>query len=114
MKRYFKLMYEGSGRNKVSLKYEYIGEDLLIIITGGEQHIGGMSLATKDSLQTIKKKNHKDHQLSNKVAKLIHEKTTKDTLVICGIHIKNATKEDINLIIKNTDKCINKLLKELK
>ena len=99
---------------KVYLKHEYIGDDLLIIITGGEKHIGSVSLITEDSLQTISKKNHKDHELSNRVAKLIYDKMGKDTIVICGIHIPNATKEDIDLIIKNTNKCVDKFLKEQK
>ena len=103
----------GDDELKVICEYKYIGDDLLVIISNKNPHIGGVSLFCNNTY-TIKKPNHKDHIISQKIAKQLGEILKKDVLVICGIHIDNATKKQIDLVIKNTEKCIQKLIKEIK
>ena len=104
----------GEGRYTVTLKSHKIGKDRLVIITGGEEeHIGSATLIEeKGHLQTIIKKGHKDHIVAERMANIIYDKIGKDLLVICGIHIDNASKEEIDILVDNTQACVNIFLKE--
>jgi hypothetical protein len=101
----------GEGKYKIYLKSIQIGNDLLVIITGGDEHIGGVSLIEANLLSSIKKTNHKDDVVSNIVAPIIYEKLHKDTLVVCGIHLDNASKNDIEILINNAKICVNNFIK---
>ena len=81
-----------------------IGDDYLIIITGGDIHIGAISLYEKNSFATIKKGGHKDDIITKIVAKKIYKKLKKDVIILCGIHFDNITKDKISKIIKKTKK----------
>ncbi len=104
-------MKSGKGKYKISLTHSFIGKDLLVIITGGVSHIGAVSLSEKDKISTVCKKLHKDDIITSKVAPLIYDSLGVDTLVVCGIHLDNATKNDIKILVKNAKKCVNKFLK---
>jgi len=99
----------GEGRFCIKLFYQDIGEDKLIIITGGEkEHIGSATLIEIGGfVQSFSKKEHKDYIVSEKIANIIYEEIGKELVVICGIHIDNASKEEINILIGNTQKCVN-------
>ena len=104
----------GKGRYTVTLESHKIGKDRLVIITGGEEeHIGSATLIEeKGHLQTISKKGHKDHIVSERMANIIYDKIGKDLLVVCGIHIDDASKEEIDILVDNTQACVNIFLKE--
>ncbi|AEF96768.1 prenylated flavin chaperone LpdD [Methanotorris igneus] len=98
------------GRYGVFLKHIKVGDDLVVIIGGGEkEHIGSVSLMD-GKLKTINRDNHKDYVISEYAAKLIYEKIKKPVLVICGIHIDNAKKEEIDILVNNAKKCIELFL----
>ena len=105
----------GEGRYTVRLKSYNIGKDRLVIITGGEEeHIGSATLIEeKGHLQTISKKGHKDHIVSERMANIIYDKIGKDLLVVCGIHIDDASKEEIDILVDNTQVCVDRLLSQL-
>ncbi len=100
----------GDNRCAVTLKYFDIGEDLLVIITGGKEHIGAISLMDNGLYSSVVKSGHKDEMISKFVIKTISSVINKDIAVTCGIHIDNATKDEIETIFKNTEKCIEKFI----
>jgi len=85
-----------------------------VIITGGEkEHIGSATLKEKqEGIQTISKKNHKDYIVAEQLIEVIYDKIKKDSLVVCGIHIDHATKEEIDILVQNAQKCVDIFLKE--
>ncbi len=97
---------------KIKFKSLQIGDDYLIIITGGDAHIGAISLYEKNSFLTIKKVSHMDDVVTKMVAKKIYKKLNKDVTVLCGIHFDNITKNKISKIIKKTKKETKKWIKE--
>ncbi len=105
----------GEGRYTVTLKCHKIGKDRLVIITGGEEeHIGSATLIeSKGHLQTMIKKGHKDHIVSEKMANIIYDTIEKDLLVVCGIHIDDASKEEIDILVDNAQACVDRLLSQL-
>jgi len=106
----------GEGRYTIRLESYNVGKDMLIVISGGEEdHIGSATLIeTKGHLQTIIKKGHQDHIISEKMANIIYDKIGKDLLVVCGIHIDDASNEEIDMLVDNAQRCVNIFLKEAK
>ena len=104
----------GEGRYSVGLDSYAIGKDRLIIITGGEEaHIGSATLIeAKGQLQSMIKKGHQDHVISEKMANMIYDTMGEDLLVICGIHIEDASKEEIHILVRNAQACVDNFLKE--
>ena len=104
----------GEGRYSVRLESYDIGKDMLIVITGGEEdHIGSATLIeAKGHLQTMIKKGHQDHVVSEKMANIIYDTIGKDLLVVCGIHIDDASKEEIDILVKHAQACVDTFLKE--
>lgn len=101
----------GEGKHKVWLISFNLGDELLIIIGGGEKpHMGGISICTGTPPISISLPNHKDYLISHNAAWKIHRKYNRNVIVICGIHIDNATKEDIEILLRNSEKCIEKFI----
>jgi len=93
----------GKGKYKVWLKQERVGDDLLFILGGGEQsHIGGMVVCEPDKTpQVIRLEHHYDYVILEPLAQAACQKYKKKVVVVGGIHIENATKEEIQHIVKN-------------
>lgn len=100
-----------AGKHTIILEQHNIGNDVLVMILGGdEHHIGGISVAypTKShyrdavtiSLNSFTLPGHKDYVLSNSLAEKISNALEKVVTVIVGIHIENATKDEIQLAVK--------------
>jgi gallate decarboxylase subunit D len=112
------------GRIKINLKAIPVGEDLCIIISGGDApHIGCVTLsiprpslsdpninsATTSVFNLI---GHKDDEAARYVSHTLSSKLNKNIVVTCGIHVDNITTEEIettiNLVKLITDTLIRK------
>lgn len=101
-----------SGRININLKAMYVGDDLLIVLCGGDRsHIGGISYGgVNDDKQTISFKNHKDYILSDLFSKEISQ-IYKGNYVICsGVHLDNMTKEEINTVKKLSEEILEEMI----
>lgn len=93
-----------------------IGRDLLLIISGGESHIG--SLAFTDKKSDIKQRSfslegHKEEKLANSALNKLKQVTTGELTVIGGIHYDNLNLKQINKIVKNCDELEEKIFNYL-
>ena len=116
---------EGKDKYKVKLVAIKSGEDLTVIISGGEKpHIGAIAVSIpRPSLKDSNKVSastsvftltgHKEDELSKQTAENITKITKKITVVIVGLHIENATFQDIEYLIQNTQKVVDKLRRKL-
>jgi len=106
----------GEGKYTVRLESYNVGKDRLVIIIGGEEeHIGSATLIEEtDHLQTISKQGHKDHIVSEKMANIIYDTIGKDLLVVCGIHIDVASKEEIDILVDNAQACVDRFIEKEK
>jgi len=104
----------GKDKTKVDLKYFRLGKDLLVIITGGDAHIGAVTLSEEGCYSTLSKRGHKECIITKQIAPRIQNFFKKDVLVVCGIHIDNATSNEINILVENAKKCVEIFLKEFR
>lgn len=109
------------GSISLVILHHRVGTDLQITIYGGdEHHIGGIAFAyptkshyrdaTTVSVNTITAPGHKDYIVANSSAEKICKAMSIPTLVSVGIHVDNATKEQIDAIIKEVDSMIDELI----
>lgn len=116
---------EGKDKHKVKLVAVKSGKELTIVISGGEKpHIGAVAIAIP--CPSLKKSNkasvsssvftligHKEDELSKQIAENITKVTKEVTVAIVGLHIDNATSQDIECLIQNTQKAVEKLVGKL-
>jgi hypothetical protein len=116
---------EGKDKYKVKLTAVSSGEELTVIISGGEKpHIGAIAISIpRPSLKDSNKASastsiftltgHKEDGLSKQIAENITKLTEKVTVAIVGIHLDKATPKEIECLIQNTQKTVDKLRKTL-
>lgn len=105
------MITSGNGKYKVWLKEEKVGDDRIYILGGGEDaHIGGAVIARPDKeTKIIRLGKHYDHIVLQPIAEEGCKKYNTTVIALGGIHVENATKEEIDIIVKNCEellKCI--------
>lgn len=93
----------GSGKYTVWLRMEELGENRLYMLGGGERtHIGGVVVKEPDNeIQVIRLGGHYDHQVLEPIAIAACEKYSTTVVVVGGIHVDNASKNEIEKLVEN-------------
>jgi hypothetical protein len=102
----------GMGRHMIWADFINAGDDLVVFIGGGEcPHIGSWSVCDpgKEPL-SMGVPCHKDHIISSKASKKIADISSRRCLVIAGVHTDGASRDDIEKLLGNSDKCVDMLL----
>ncbi|MFX0106822.1 MAG: hypothetical protein ACFE7R_00915 [Candidatus Hodarchaeota archaeon] len=109
------------GRQKIFTEVKKIGNDLLVVIYGGdEHHIGGVAIAypttshyrdaTTVSVNTITFPGHKDYIVATSAAETICKALSLPVVASVGIHYDAATPSDIKEIVKAVEDMVNELV----
>ena len=101
----------GDGRYKVWLRKEHSGDDLVYILGGGDlSHIGGVALKVPgEDLKMMRIGNHYDHHVLGPIAQEAEKKYGKTVVVVGGVHIDNASKEEIETVVSNCRELLDHL-----
>jgi hypothetical protein len=93
----------GEGKYAVWLKEKQIGTDRVYLVGGGEKpHIGGVVICEPDNPpQIIGLEGHRDVVILTPIAQRACEKYGTTVVVVGGVHIENAKKEEIEKVVKN-------------
>lgn len=103
----------GEGRYEILLRVQATADGLSSLLTGGEKpHVGGMAMSVPRAGQSggkilcdtwiTPRPGHRDAELAARVSELICSATNQTTAVVCGIHIGNAQKSEISLLVENS------------
>ena len=97
------MITSGEGKYKVWLKRDDCGDDLVYVLGGGEKsHVGCVVVCKPgESPTVINFKDHYDHEVIEPLALAACEKYGKTVVVLGGVHIDNATKDEIDILVKN-------------
>ncbi len=100
------------------------GNDLIVIIKGGEIHVGavGVSIPADSShfknkiisTSTITLPGHKDDVVCKLIGEKIAKELNKIVCVICGIHYDNLKKNEINEILDLCEKLGEKIIEKFR
>ena len=105
------MITSGKGKYRVWLKREKIGDDWVFFLGGGERsHIGGVVICEpgKPSL-AIGLTGHYDDIVLKPIAELACKKYKTKVVVLGGVHVDHATKQEIDLLIENSKKLVEKV-----
>ncbi|MGN0352937.1 MAG: hypothetical protein ACI4ES_14905 [Roseburia sp.] len=107
----------GDGKYKIKGQAVLSGTDMTFIFAGGQlHHIGAVSIChyskeeQKVILDTVVMKGHKDHFLSKKIAEDCAHRFHNVVCVTVGIHVDNATNDEIELLSRNCMDCYKGLI----
>lgn len=95
----------GTGRTAVRLQLVPVGGDLLLMLTGGRAHVGAVAVAVPGDgvpwVDLIEIGTHREGPLAREGANLICGHSNRTVTVTAGIHIDNATDDEIQEITAN-------------
>jgi hypothetical protein len=105
------MITSGEGKFKVFLEEKKIGNDLIYILGGGERsHIGGVVICEPGKEpNVIRLKGHYDDIVLKPIAVAACNKYKTKVVALGGVHVDNASKKDIDLLVSNCKelvKCI--------
>lgn len=101
-------------KNSIKLQASvlHVGDDLLIVVTGGDKpHIGASVLANHSQFKSISFKFHKDDIALKIIANELKKHTKKNICVIGGIHVEDITKKQIKQVLSMSEKLAKKIVK---
>ncbi len=101
----------GSGKYRVWLKETKHGDDIVLFLGGGEKpHIGSVVLCEPDKkTRVITRETHLDWMVGKPIAEKVCKKRKKPVLCVAGVHVDNASKNEIEQLKENCRKLGKKL-----
>ena len=113
------------GRIKINMIYTLIGDDLFVIISGGDcPHIGCVTLSVprpslsdgniiSSTTSVLNLVGHKDDEAARNISHILSSNLNKNVVLTCGIHVDNITKEEIKTVIELLNELLEIMLKKL-
>lgn len=112
-------LHEGSGRTRVRLSAEYMGSDLIVRLYNENPHAGAVALAEyhpderRASTSVLTRYGHKDDTVAQLAAHKICRHIKKPVCAIAGIHVDCATPEEIEEILRNCARLVDRFLERV-
>jgi len=105
------MITSGRGKYKVWLQRHDIGDDLVFFLGGGERsHIGGVVIAEPEKkIKAIRLTGHYDDMVLQPIAEAAYKKYKKKVVAVGGVHVDNATKQEIDILVENCKKLAKKI-----
>lgn len=97
---------------EITLEAKEIGEDYLLTLTGGEEHIGAAAVGLFDkesnraSSSVITMPGHREEQLALQGARQVSKATKTTTVFVAGIHQNNIKLEEISEIVSVAEEMV--------
>ena len=97
------MITSGEGKYKVFLEKKELNSDLIFILGGGERsHIGGVVICKPGKKsQIIRLEGHYDDIVLKPIAEAACKKYNTKVVAVGGVHVDNATKQEIDILVKN-------------
>jgi hypothetical protein len=99
-----------TGTITVNFMITRFGKDLLIALSGGEEHIGAVSIHTPFQVKSWRRPEHKEYILTEKIKEVLTPLLPHRAVVIlAGIHYDHLREEEIELIVKKCGEWAEKI-----
>jgi hypothetical protein len=110
---------ETAGRAEIVLEWELMGEDYIVTLKGGREHIGAAAVGMYDDNKGISTSSvislpgHREEGIALEAARKISSCTHRTTVFMAGIHLDDITGEEINKIVEVSDIIVDRFIKYL-
>ncbi|MHC1720016.1 MAG: hypothetical protein AB9844_04825 [Clostridiaceae bacterium] len=86
---------------ELNLRAIEMGKDVCIVMTGGESHLGAVTVGAADmDPETVAVGTHKEYFVTDKIAGILKEKYSGSFVICSGIHFENIKKEEIEAVLQ--------------
>lgn len=110
-----RIFTERQGRLLIIAALLPMGPDLIILLMGGDWHLGALAMAgPKEETCHCVEKGHKDHLPAMDMAAKISSALGRNVGVICGIHFEHASPKEIVDILGLCQKLTERIIQALK
>ena len=115
----------GKGKHRIDLIAVCSGKDVVLVVSGGDEpHVGAVAVAVpRPSLKNhsilsstssvLTLLGHKDDLVARPASEKISLNLNKAAVVVAGIHLRDASKMDIQKIAANAEKGVRNIIKTL-
>ena len=107
-------LIQGTGKTALNYELTPVGNDWLILLTGGDAHIGCTAIGDDGRLCSYTPQSHKDDALAIPLAKKVSQTFHSVCTVVAGFHLDEITREEIAEVIANADMGMVQVLKIIK
>ncbi|RPF49384.1 hypothetical protein EDD75_0192 [Thermodesulfitimonas autotrophica] len=111
----------GTGRYRIEVLTTLTAEGLIVQILGGEKpHVGAVALALprpslsspgklRASTTVVPLYGHRDDEIARPAAEKLAVACAQPVVVVAGVHIEAATREDIEILVANVSEAVEEL-----
>jgi hypothetical protein len=105
------MITSGEGRYRVWVEKHQVGSDLLFVLGGGEcPHVGGAVICEPGKAPLVlSRQGHFDVVVLEIVAVAACQKYRTTVVAVGGIHIDDASKDEINVLVQNCRSLVPRL-----
>jgi hypothetical protein len=103
-------------RIEIILEAKKIGDDYLLTLTGGREHVGAVAIGLFDdrsqraSSSVITLPGHREEQLALQGARQVSRATGKTTVFVAGIHQDNISPEEITAVVSAVEEMVENFI----
>jgi hypothetical protein len=99
----------GEGKHRVWLRKQELDKGIVLMLGGGESsHVGGAAYVTPEGVEDVMGvKGHRDLDVLLPIARAASKKYGVPVMAVGGVHIENATKQDLKLLVDNCTELVN-------
>jgi hypothetical protein len=104
------------GKIEIVLDAKKVGEDYLLTLTGGEEHVGAVAIGLFDersqraSSSVITMPGHREDNLALNGARQVSRATGKTSVFVVGIHKDNISLEEIRDIVSAAEEMVENFI----
>jgi hypothetical protein len=109
-----------AGKIEIVLDAKKVGEDYLLTLTGGEEHVGAVAVGYFDersqraSSSVITMPGHREEYLALQGARQVSRATKKTSVFVVGIHQDNISPEEIRDIVSAVGEMVESFIAFMK
>ena len=106
-----------AGLTDLVIDVTHLGQDLLVTLVGGEAHVGAVALGgfrKRSYASVLTVPDHRDDVIAKEAASRISKELNCSCVVIVGIHVSNASEQQVSQIVEASFTLVNELIEALK
>lgn len=119
------VLSETQGRFTVRAHVKTLGNDLLVVLSGGKKHIGAigftqprLSLQNKNKISATSSVytylGHKEDTVVKPISEELSSRLNRKVVVIAGLHWDNLSRDDIEVILSTCRRLADRIMREVK